>query len=92
MAAGRAWRERTARVFLKKNSNLPLLDILCPRHDIGGQDGKRRKRAQKSDGDGGINHPVFNGLSQKELLDRKAIVKAFKDAQSKELHSIKDHR
>ena len=31
VAAGRAWRERTARVFLKKNTNLPLLDVVCPR-------------------------------------------------------------
>ena len=35
VAAGRAWRERSGRVFLKKNSNISLLDLLCPRSDIG---------------------------------------------------------
>lgn len=86
VAAGRAWRERTARVFLKKNCNLPLLDILCPRIDVGTQEGKRRKKKQSSAEDlSGIQHPIFTGMTQKELLDRKVLSKAFKDAEIKEI-------
>eukprot|EP00096_Caligus_rogercresseyi_P011047 TRINITY_DN422_c0_g1_i1.p1 TRINITY_DN422_c0_g1~~TRINITY_DN422_c0_g1_i1.p1 ORF type:complete len:1514 (+),score=534.84 TRINITY_DN422_c0_g1_i1:112-4653(+) len=33
VASARAWRERTARVFLKKSSPLSLLDVLAPRYD-----------------------------------------------------------
>ncbi len=83
VAQGRAWRERTARVFLKKNSNLSLLDILCPRYDIGGSESKKKRKPKVEDGT--IQHPIFQNLSQKELLDPKAIVKAFKDAETKEL-------
>ena len=31
VASARAWRERTARVFLKKNSHYNLLEVLSPR-------------------------------------------------------------
>ena len=86
VAAGRAWRERASRVFLKKNSNAPLLDVLCPRHDVGGGESKRKKKVQRESDPGNvIPHPIFAGLTQKELLDRKFIVKAFKDAENREL-------
>ena len=32
VASARAWRERTARVFLKKNSHYNLLEVLSPRY------------------------------------------------------------
>ena len=83
VAAGRAWRERTARVFLKKNSNSALLDILCPRTDVGNQDGRRNKK--KKEDLSGIQHPIFQGLTQKEMLDRKVISKTFKDFELKEI-------
>ena len=83
VASGRAWRERTARVFLKKNANLALLDVLCPRTDVGSQEGRRKKKTK--DDLSGIQHPIFQGLTQKELLDRKVISKAFKDAEIKEI-------
>ncbi|XP_040580156.1 lysine-specific demethylase 5A [Lepeophtheirus salmonis] len=50
VASARAWRERTARVFLKKNSSLSLLDILAPRYDhisvegVGSVCNKKKKR------------------------------------------------
>ena len=88
VAAGRAWRERSARVFMKKNSNMSLLDCLCPRADIGSLEGKRKKKAV-ADGSG-IPHPIFNGLTQKELLDRKVLSKAFRDAEHRELQAIKE--
>lgn len=89
VASARAWRERTARVFLKKNSHLSLLEILCPRYDIGGADGKRKKRPKD---DGSIQHPIFQNLTPKELADSQAIVQAFKHAEVKELEAIKEFR
>ncbi|XP_074862426.1 lysine-specific demethylase 5A isoform X3 [Carettochelys insculpta] len=49
VAAARAWRERTARTFLKKNSSYTLLQILSPRNDIGiyGSSKNRRKRVKE---------------------------------------------
>ena len=84
VAAGRAWRERTARVFLKKNGNAALLDVLCPRTDVGNQESRRKNKKTKDDLSG-IQHPIFQGLTQKEMLDRKVISKAFKDAEIKEI-------
>jgi len=92
VAAGRAWRERTARVFLKKNTNLPLLDVVCPRADVGSQEGRRKKKTNTKDDLSGIQHPIFQGLTQKEMLDRKVISKAFKDAEIKEIQAIKEMR
>ena len=75
---------------MKKNSNMSLLDCLCPRADIGSLEGKRKKKAV-ADGSG-IPHPIFNGLTQKELLDRKVLSKAFRDAEHRELQAIKELR
>ncbi|XP_024080260.1 lysine-specific demethylase 5A isoform X3 [Terrapene carolina triunguis] len=49
VAAARAWRERTARTFLKKNSSYTLLQVLSPRNDIGiyGSSKNRRKRVKE---------------------------------------------
>ena len=88
VAAGRAWRERTARVFLKKNSNAPLLDVLCPRADIGAPD-SRSNRKKRDNVSSGIPHPIFQTMTQKELLDRKFLSKAFRDAESRELQAVK---
>merc|ERR1719225_1506371 len=82
VAAGRAWRERTARVFLKKNGNAALLDVLCPRTDVGNQESRRKNKKTKDDLSG-IQHPIFQGLTQKEMLDRKSFQKHSKTLKSK---------
>jgi len=81
-------------VFLKKNSNISLLDLLCPRSDIGSLEGKRnKKKSMNANQDtSGIPHPIFNGMTQKELLDRKVLGKAFRDAEHRELQAIKELR
>ena len=87
VAAGRAWRERASRVFLKKNSSNTLLDVLCPRIDLGIGDSRRNKKKQIKEGEStnSIPHPIFAGLAPKELQDRKYIVKVFKDAENREI-------
>ncbi|KAB0394605.1 hypothetical protein E2I00_010955, partial [Balaenoptera physalus] len=58
VAAARAWRERTGRTFLKKNSSHTLLQVLSPRTDIGiyGSGKNRRKKVA-----------VFKEREQKEI-------------------------
>ena len=87
VAAGRAWRERASRVFLKKNSSNTLLDVLCPRTDLGIGDSRRNKKKQIKEGEStnSIPHAIFAGLAPKELQDRKYIVKVFKDAENREI-------
>uniref|UniRef100_A0A4W3GMP3 Lysine-specific demethylase 5A n=1 Tax=Callorhinchus milii TaxID=7868 RepID=A0A4W3GMP3_CALMI len=49
VTAARAWRERTARTFLKKNSTYTLLQVLSPRIDIGvyGSGKSKRKKMKE---------------------------------------------
>ncbi|XP_078076448.1 lysine-specific demethylase 5A isoform X2 [Mustelus asterias] len=48
VTAARAWRERTARTFLKKNSTYTLLQVLSPRTNIGVYcSGKNKRKKMK---------------------------------------------
>jgi len=87
VAAARAWRERTARVFLKKNSVCNLLEVLSPRYEIGIE----RRKKKKSE-EGNYRHPIFLGLSAVQLSDPQEIVNAFKQAEQAELISMRDLR
>jgi len=90
--AAKAWKERTARVFLKKNSQSSLLDVLAPRCTFGATAGKRRRR--KSDGNmtQQMQHPVFQDLSAAQLAEPKEIVEAFKAAEKAELVALREFR
>ena len=112
VAQARAWRERTARVFLKKSSNSgshggsgnnamssSLLDVLAPRTDVGLTEkeiqAKRKKRggADKDEPsnstNGGnvlnIQHSIYQNLTTKDLANPQIVVRAYKDAELKEL-------
>ena len=95
VAAARAWRERTARVFLKKNSQCNLLEVLSPRYDIGNEK-KRKKRGNNSGGssaeEANFRHPIFQNLSATQLSDPQEIVNAFKQAEQAELAAMKEMR
>ena len=76
---------------MKKNSSNTLLDVLCPRTDLGIGDSRRnKKKSQIKEGESTntIPHPIFAGLAPKELQDRKYIVKVFKDAENREVQVI----
>ena len=109
VAQARAWRERTARVFLKKSNNSgggggnnsatsSLLDVLAPRTDIGLSEkeiqAKRKKRGDKEDttnssNNGGnalnIQHHIYQNLTVKDLSNPQTVVRAYKEAELKEL-------
>lgn len=90
VASCRAWRERTARVFLKKNSSLTLLDVLCPRTDVGVEGKRRRKSHQpQSREDVSIPHPTFQHLTPQQLADPKKFVQTYHDSEREEFESMK---
>uniref|UniRef100_A0A8D2LYL1 Lysine-specific demethylase 5A n=1 Tax=Varanus komodoensis TaxID=61221 RepID=A0A8D2LYL1_VARKO len=94
VAAARAWRERTGRTFLKKNSNYTLLQVLSPRTDIGvyGNSKNRRKRAKEliekekeKDLDMESLSELEDGLE--ETRDTAAVA-VFKDREQKEVEAM----
>ena len=111
VAQARAWRERTARVFLKKSNSSggtgggnnaassSLLDVLAPRADVGLSEkeiqAKRKKRGggdkdDASNGNNGgnalnIQHHIYQNLTVKDLANPQTVVRAYKDAELKEL-------
>jgi len=87
VAQARAWRERAARVFLKKGSSFSLLDVLCPRMDL--IDSSKRRKHSREEGGGIIQHPIFAHLNAKELADPKNFVKTFKEAEAEEMEVIR---
>ena len=111
VAQARAWRERTARVFLKKSngsqggnnsaSSSSLLDVLAPRTDIGLSEKEIQAKRKKKGGDkddpansnnGGvalnIQHNIYQNLTVKDLANPQTVVRAYKEAESKELQVI----
>merc|ERR1712079_711254 len=88
VASARAWRERTARVFLKKNSHYNLLEVLSPRYEFD----KDKKKKKRSNEDLSVRHPIFQGLSAVQLSDPQEIVNAFKQAEQAELVSMRELR
>uniref|UniRef100_A0AAX7U8V7 [histone H3]-trimethyl-L-lysine(4) demethylase n=1 Tax=Astatotilapia calliptera TaxID=8154 RepID=A0AAX7U8V7_ASTCA len=94
VAAARAWRERTARTFLKKNSTYTLLQVLSPRVDIGvyGNSKSKRKRVKElmEKERGGFDPDTLSDLEEnhEEVRDPSTVVAAFKAKEQKEVESI----
>lgn len=89
VAAAKSWRERTARTFLKKNSNHSLLEVLSPRPDVGqyqGLKGKRKRLKDQEKGEGSLDS------RGDEPRDPAAIVSQFKDYEHRELSAIVELR
>ena len=59
MASARAWRERTARVFLKKNSHYNLLEVLSPRYEFESGERAEKRRRRRGAEEAGVRHPIF---------------------------------
>ncbi|XP_070558275.1 LOW QUALITY PROTEIN: lysine-specific demethylase 5A-like [Ptychodera flava] len=94
VAAARSWRERTARTFLKKNSQFTLVEVLSPRTDIGvyAAGKNRRKKSRESvEREGSKEKEGSNGIDIKpeESRDPAAIVAAFKEAERKEIDAMR---
>uniref|UniRef100_A0A674MQI8 [histone H3]-trimethyl-L-lysine(4) demethylase n=1 Tax=Takifugu rubripes TaxID=31033 RepID=A0A674MQI8_TAKRU len=94
VAAARAWRERTGRTFLKKNSTYTLLQVLSPRIDIGiyGNSKSKRKRVKElmEKERGGFDPDALSDLEEcpEEVRDPSTVVAAYKSKEQKEVESI----
>ncbi|XP_077565840.1 lysine-specific demethylase 5A [Stigmatopora nigra] len=94
VASARAWRERTARTFLKKNSTYTLLQVLSPRADIGvyGNSKSKRKRVRElmEKERGGFDPDALSDLDEnpEEGREPSAVVSAFKAKEQKEVEAI----
>uniref|UniRef100_A0A672KQG7 [histone H3]-trimethyl-L-lysine(4) demethylase n=1 Tax=Sinocyclocheilus grahami TaxID=75366 RepID=A0A672KQG7_SINGR len=93
VASARAWRERTARTFLKKNSTYTLLQVLSPRVDIGvygSSKGKRKRVKELLEKDRGLELDALSDLedSVEDTRDPAAVVAAFKARERQELEAI----
>ncbi|GAB6028037.1 Lysine-specific demethylase 5B [Chamberlinius hualienensis] len=96
ITTAKAWRERTMRTFLKKNSTSFLIEVLSPRLDIGSNStGKGRKRRLKdhssADEKDKENHVVVD-ISSDTAKDPAAIVAAFKTAEKQEMEAMNKWR
>ncbi|KAL7982263.1 hypothetical protein Chor_009861 [Crotalus horridus] len=95
VAAARAWRERTGRTFLKKNSSYTLLQVLSPRTDIGvyGSSKNRRKRVKElieKEKEKDLDMESLSELEDgvEEYRDTAAVVAVFKDREQKEVEAM----
>ncbi|XP_051976316.1 lysine-specific demethylase 5A-like [Xyrauchen texanus] len=93
VASARAWRERTARTFLKKNSTYTLLQVLSPRVDIGvyGTSKSKRKRVKELlEKDRSLEMETLSDLedSLEEIRDPAAVVASFKAREHQEAEAI----
>ncbi|KAM9772415.1 lysine-specific demethylase 5A [Syngnathus typhle] len=94
VASARAWRERTGRTFLKKNSTYTLLQVLSPRVDIGvyGNSKSKRKRVRElmEKDRGGFDPDNLSDVDEnpEESRDPSSVVAAFKAKEQKEVEAI----
>ncbi|KAK2491214.1 hypothetical protein MC885_014487 [Smutsia gigantea] len=95
VAAARAWRERTGRTFLKKNSNHTLLQVLSPRTDIGiyGSGKNRRKKVKElieKEKEKDLDLEPLSDLEEglEETRDTAMVVAVFKEREQKEIEAM----
>ena len=53
-------------MFLKKNSQHNLLEVLSPRYEF---DREKKKKKRTADSELSVRHPIFAGLSAIQLSD-----------------------
>ncbi|KAG8438493.1 hypothetical protein GDO86_004891 [Hymenochirus boettgeri] len=96
VAAARAWRERTARTFLKKNSSHTLLQILSPRTNIGvyGSSRNKRRKAKELMDEKDFELDSFSELEEplEEARDAASVVAVFKEMEHKEIDAMRSLR
>ncbi|XP_053574799.1 lysine-specific demethylase 5A isoform X2 [Bombina bombina] len=96
VAAARAWRERTARTFLKKNSSYTLLQVLSPRSDIGvyGSSRNKRRKVKELMEEKDLDLDSMSELEEplEESRDAASVVALFKDQEHKEVEAMRSLR
>ncbi|XP_073805140.1 lysine-specific demethylase 5A isoform X1 [Danio rerio] len=93
VGSARAWRERTARTFLKKNSTYTLLQVLSPRVDVGvygSSKSKRRRVKELLEKERGLDLEAVCELQEcvEDARDPAAVVAAFKAREQQEVQAV----
>lgn len=84
-----AWRDRTARTFLKKNSYYTLMEVLSPKTDIGIHPTLKNKRKRGKDIADKENEQIQNlDVKLEEIKNPAAIVAGFKQAEKIEKEAM----
>ncbi|XP_074098573.1 lysine demethylase 5 isoform X1 [Cotesia typhae] len=88
LSQAKAWKERTARTFLRKNSHYTLMEALSPRIGVGVQALKTKKN--KGDESAGALYVCDTKLD--DSSDSANVVAAFKLAEQREMEAMKSLR
>uniref|UniRef100_A0A4W3GP16 [histone H3]-trimethyl-L-lysine(4) demethylase n=2 Tax=Callorhinchus milii TaxID=7868 RepID=A0A4W3GP16_CALMI len=95
VTAARAWRERTARTFLKKNSTYTLLQVLSPRIDIGvygsGKSKRKKMKEMMMERDKELDLESLSDLEEiaEESSDPNTVIAAFRTMERKECEAMR---
>ncbi|XP_038061639.1 lysine-specific demethylase 5A-like isoform X2 [Patiria miniata] len=91
VSAARAWRERTARTFLKKNSPYSLVEVLSPRRDIGIYQSTKARRKKQKDLERlrEMEKEYAVEVNTDEIRDPAAFVAGYKDNEAREIELMR---
>lgn len=89
LSQAKAWKEKTAKTFLRKNSRYTLMEVLSPRIGVGVQ-ATKTKRNSKSDESAGAVYVCDTKLD--ESSDQADVVAAFRVAQQREMDAMRSLR
>lgn len=88
LSQAKAWKERTARTFLRKNSHCTLMEALSPRVGVGVQ----ALRTRKNKGDETVNAVYVCDTKLDDSNDSANVVAAFKLAEQREMEAMRQLR
>ncbi|XP_011267451.1 lysine-specific demethylase lid isoform X2 [Camponotus floridanus] len=88
LSQAKAWKERTARTFLRKNSHYTLMEALSPRIGVGVQAMKTKKHK----GDESVGAVYVCDTKLDDSSDSANVVAAFKLAEQREMEAMRSLR
>lgn len=88
LSQAKAWKERTARTFLRKNSHCTLMEALSPRVGVGVQ----AMRTKRNKGDESVGAVYVCDTKLDDSNDSANVVAAFKLAEQREMEAMKQLR
>ncbi|XP_011172136.1 lysine-specific demethylase lid isoform X1 [Solenopsis invicta] len=88
LSQAKAWKERTARTFLKKNSHYTLMEALSPRIGVGVQ----AMKTKKNKGDEAVGAICVCDTKLDDSSNSANVVAAFKLAEQREMEAMRSLR
>ncbi|KAA0199715.1 hypothetical protein HAZT_HAZT010386 [Hyalella azteca] len=88
-AAAHLWLEKTARIFLKKNSTFSLIEVLVPRTEVGVIGSNKRKRFKKDELTTVQQAAALLDITALQAANPARLVKAYKDCEEREVKAMR---